>query len=509
MNVTQLGQQVKAKYPQYSNMSDFQVGLKVLQKYPQYENKITDRSELEEFGIGAGKGIISSLTGLSSLGEQAIKALGRLVTPKSLEARLGFQKGKSAAEEIVPEELRTPTSGAQRLGFGAEQFGEFFTPGGAISKGTKAIKGAVEASKIGKVEKVAARLAGRAGLEATTYGGVTAYQTGGDLEEIEKSAMLSALFPLGGELVNFVGKPLKKFLSSKVAPRLIDEFIKPVSSAFRFNRDPGRTIATEGLVARNIEKLSGKIVQRQREVGKEIEKVLTQPGVSDKRIDISLLLSPIENGIKDAVESGEQALVSRLQNLRDGLTKTFKEEGGKLIQTGDKNLLLSPLEAQQFKIRLGKQTKWTGQAFDGEVNQVRRQLYQKIDKAIDDVVPDIRELNERWAGLLTAEKAVEHRIDILKRNNVFGLGEGLVAKGSVVGSLATGNLAILASGFATAFGSKFLRSTAVRTQLASLFVKLSAEERNTITAALPIFSQIFKALGITLIREERNEEVKK
>lgn len=41
MNVAQLGQQVKTKYPQYAKMDDTQVGNAVLQKYPVYKAQIT------------------------------------------------------------------------------------------------------------------------------------------------------------------------------------------------------------------------------------------------------------------------------------------------------------------------------------------------------------------------------------------------------------------------------------------------------------------------------------
>lgn len=41
MNVAQLGQQVKTKYPQYAKMDDAQVGNAVLQKYPVYKAQIT------------------------------------------------------------------------------------------------------------------------------------------------------------------------------------------------------------------------------------------------------------------------------------------------------------------------------------------------------------------------------------------------------------------------------------------------------------------------------------
>ncbi len=49
--VEQFGQQVKAKYPQYSQYSDTEVGRKMLEKYPQYHDKIITQTEEPQSGF--------------------------------------------------------------------------------------------------------------------------------------------------------------------------------------------------------------------------------------------------------------------------------------------------------------------------------------------------------------------------------------------------------------------------------------------------------------------------
>ena len=60
MNIQELGQQIKSKYPQYGNMSDEDVANKVIAKYPQYKSQVTDASSTtpsqpaqpKNYGIG-------------------------------------------------------------------------------------------------------------------------------------------------------------------------------------------------------------------------------------------------------------------------------------------------------------------------------------------------------------------------------------------------------------------------------------------------------------------------
>ena len=106
-------------------------------------------------GIGVAKGGLSSLVGLSSLGERGIKFAGRVVTPKKFEERLGFSKfeegEKTSAEEIVPEEIRTAGEG-EKIGFAIEQIAEFFIPIPGL-RGAKASIYLNRANKLRKLSK--------------------------------------------------------------------------------------------------------------------------------------------------------------------------------------------------------------------------------------------------------------------------------------------------------------------------------------------------------------------
>lgn len=127
--------------------------------------------------VGAAKGVGSTVSGLSSLGERAIKGTGRLLTPKKFEEKLGFAKEDQTAGQTAQEKFFTPTSGFQKAGFGLEQIAEFAVPG---ALGAKAGKGAGLGARV---------------LEgALTTGGVTAAQEG----EFGKEALIGAA--IGGGL---------------------------------------------------------------------------------------------------------------------------------------------------------------------------------------------------------------------------------------------------------------------------------------------------------------------
>src|SRR5690606_13692197 len=125
--------------------------------------------------------------------------------------------------------------------------------------------------------------------------------------------------------------------------------------------------------------------------------------------------------------------------------KEFSVVEGKLVSGGDKNLVMTPKQADLLKQQIGNDTKWTGQAFDNDINKVRRDLYSLINDAVDEAVGPlgevgtrIKELNQRYANMLSAEKALENRIAVEVRNNMISLQDTGVGTGIGIATVATG-----------------------------------------------------------------------
>lgn len=158
------------------------------------------------YAVGAGKGIFSTLTGISSLGERGIKALGRVVTPKPLEKAFGFQKeDKMAAEQLVPEGLRTPQNTKERIGFGAEQVAEFLAPGAtgekiAAKSGELAANLVEKTGILSKVVQKTVPLATKIATEGLFMGGQTALQQGKLNSDVALNTVIGAAFPLAGAI---------------------------------------------------------------------------------------------------------------------------------------------------------------------------------------------------------------------------------------------------------------------------------------------------------------------
>jgi hypothetical protein len=209
------------------------------------------------------------------------------------------------------------------------------------------------------------------------------------------------------------------------------------------------------------------------------------------------ILKPIKDAKKRALESGEKKFFNRLDDLENGLTKQF-DESFEVI--GDKALdTLTPKQAQQLKIQIGQNTRWTGQAFDNDLNQVRVGIYKNIDKQIDDAVPAMKALNERYGGLLTAEKALERTDRRTQRLVELGLRQtgvgGIIGASSAIQGDSPLESIIKGVGGAALFGA--LGSTGAKTRTAQLLQGMTPEN---LQAVAEIFRNI--ELGVSSIEDE-------
>lgn len=246
--VEELGARLKQRNPQlFGQFSDIEVGQKLLDKKPEFKKFLkTETVQPKQEGVkgvagtavGVGKGAIHTLTGMSGLGERLLGSIGKTLLPKSAEKALGIENAptldvlgklgvrekqapvQSSAEQLVPEKLRTAQGTAEKIGFGLEQIGEFFIPGGAALKAGKAIEGARFLANAPKIAKGAAKILGTAGAESVLAGGQTAIQKGNLDKETLQAAKYGALFPVGGAILGKTLKGVGKVAGKIVAPAL-------------------------------------------------------------------------------------------------------------------------------------------------------------------------------------------------------------------------------------------------------------------------------------------------
>jgi len=383
MTIEQFGQQVKQKYPQYQGLSDAELGQRVLEKYPQYQRAISDTPTpaapataaqrpnlLQSIGnvaLGAAKGVGSTISGIGELGAKVLSPIDKLTGVKPIQSG----DAERSLGELGIKDALTPTNTAQKIGFGAEQIGEFFIPGGAAIKGAKAADVAIQGTRLAKTGAEIARgiglgrkgakfganlleggakLGARAGAEALSTGAVTAAQTGGDVKKTLENAALGAAFPLAGAAIGKAVAPVKGFLSSKLPSRFINvSVLKPLEKEFRFGRDPGASVLAEGITANTKDGLFKQIVAKKRELGKLIGEKLGAPAAKGKLINIEPAIAKLDEALEVARKSGEPAYYQRLQAIKKGLTDQLEARGGKLASK-----VLTPAERAKVTTQVSK-----------------------------------------------------------------------------------------------------------------------------------------------------------
>lgn len=469
-------EQFRIKAKQELGFTDAQVDgyLRAKGITPVSVNRTQPKSDFKVSDVGKGflKGAQSTVSNVGSFGQ------------KALEGITGVKSQTPTLNQTIGDKLK-PTNTAQSIGFGAEKIGEFFVPGGV---GLKATKGA--------------SLAARAGTEALGTGLVASAQ-GSKPKDIATIAGISAAIPIVGTLASIITTPAKKILAERISPALLNKYIlRPVAKDFHFGKDPGLGVAKEGLKANTREGLLKEISTRKKLLGSQIDTTLQDASIATKKIDVGSALKGLDKKIAKAAEEGEEALYSRLSKIREGITGKFKIIDGKAVKIADRPLQLTPLEAAQLKRRIGGSSKWTGQAFDQEVNQARVEVYRALNEMIDKVAPGSKALNARYANMLTAEKALENTINVAQRQYPFGLINAGIGATGAGASFLTGDSApeAIAKGLVIATGAKALQSTAVQSRLAAKLAQMGPEQRSLIAQAIPLLRNIL--LGISQTETE-------
>ncbi len=345
-------------------------------------------------------------------------------------------------------------------------------------------------------------------LAKSVLGGITGTLAGaaqtGDTKQSAIFGAINAALPGAGSAIGAASAPVKEWLATKVAPGLIDSMIKPATKLFSFGKDPGKAIVDEKIVGNTFEDLGNKVISKMDSIGKNMDKVLSSPEIVSKGSqDVTpLITEPIDNAMKDAISNGEQALYTRLLDIKNGLTKEFSEVEGKLVPTKDKLLSLNAQGIKDLKTQVGKGMKWTGQAFDNEANKVRYEIYSNLRKAEEALAPGMKELNARWGNLLGAQKAIESAALRDIKKSPIGMKEmagGMAAATTVLPELLSGNIekaaATLASELAIYAGAKATESPAVVTRIAKTLGNLTEEEKTALSKAFPIFKGILMQLN--------------
>lgn len=512
MTIEQFGQSVKKKYPEYANIPDAELGQQILKKYPQYNSSIKREVAPQQEKSGGllglakdvGTGIAKSAGAIFGPAMGAFEGVGELgaagiakVLGKDEQAQQHINQAFKTSQEggaigratdVTPLGAKgesVPEFLADAIGIGLDA-ASYLAPGGApLKAGTTFLtQGLKQGGK-----QVAKGLAKGAGLDFAagavggagqalqqpdaTFGSVAS----GALKGGGASALTGGVLRGGGAVTGAtttLAKKIPEVLFQKAplettqawASRLANSIIKPSQKQFSFGRDPGRTLVEEKIVGNSLEDYARKITERKNQVGKEMDAVLSRPEVASKRINVQTAINAIDSSIADAIQGGNQSLVTRLREIKNGLEYSYVERGGKLRKSEPKNLSLSPKEVQQLKIDVGRKMKFTGEAFGSDINQARNKIYSTLNKELDKVAPEMKKLNERWGGLKGAEDSIENRINVNERGQLIKMSDVFTGAGAIA--------ALGPAGLPAVFVRSFIESTAFKSRLANILNKIGS-----------------------------------
>lgn len=204
--------------------------------------------------------------------------------------------------------------------------------------------------------------------------------------------------------------------NDKVAGNVINSLIKPSHKEFMFGKNPGQAVAKEGLMATSLEGLAGKVSGRIDEIKKVISVIRSTTENINKSVNLSNIRQPLVNLLKQLKRTPKTNAqeIAGVGDAIDDITNLITE----IDKVGLNRVSVS--QAYQIKDAISKMQKWNRESSLGTyLNKGLKQTYNKIDDAIDIVIPELKELNSRMSNLISAGQAIAHRVEILSKQEGF------------------------------------------------------------------------------------------
>lgn len=222
---------------------------------------------------------------------------------------------------------------------------------------------------------------------------------------------------------------VKHTVTEQVPRHLINNLIRPSAADVKFGKNPAQAILEEGIFGDSMYELGERTFAKLHEVGNRIDQQARLPVNAGKIVDVSGSLKPIDDAILKAVQNGEPNLFKKLNDLKTELTyewRTVRSPKGKvsLRPVRLRNLRMSPEQALKFKRMVGDKVRWAGNdPFQDAVNEAAGSVYGGIKDRLNNAVPGLKDLNERYSNLVGAGKAIERRIPVAERNAHWSLSD--------------------------------------------------------------------------------------
>lgn len=471
MTRVEFANKIRLKFPgKYDDLEDDVLVSKTLATYPEYKDDVeptaieryrANRSGLSKFITGAGKGVISTIEGMSSLGEKGLQAVTRPITGVREDGKIIGKK--TAAEKMIPEELRTPEGKAEKAGFMTEQIAEFFVP---VTKATKVKKGAALGTKI--IKK-----GGNILKEGLEIGAKSALQSGGDIKETATGTVAGLA---GGTAGEFILAPIFKSIFPKLS-KVLEKVNLRLTPAQKRKAEKGIEGALEVIEENKLVGTPEKRVEKIRDIYTKTEDDI-QNFLTKEAADVT---TP-----KSSMIEKLEGLKSKYVNERDVLSIEKQiDEAVELLTTRYPDEI--PL-VNLNKLKRSTYKNAYNQAGDKVLDFVEHDIGDVLNQGLIEGAGDLTingklfaEFNSKYGKIINARKLLEvaasrKQVGLIGKLMAIGMGSSIGSAGGPVGS---------AIGFgASAVIAEQLAGTLTRSLTAEMLRKLSRMPAAEATKAL-------------------------
>ena len=353
-----------------------------------------------EVTIGAGKGIASTMLGVSRM-------VGAVPEDARLE-HLGIQPPETTAEKV---------------GFGAEQIGEFFVPGATAGKIPKV------AALLGKSGKAGMGI--RAGSEAVGAGTVSMAQSGGDIKLASLDAAIDASFTAAfGAFTPLLKHGARKAMNATISPGRTD-------FAQGFDVD---TIFKYKLQAGSVAKMTRKVNKELSRLAGELKAAIAKHG--NVEVDVIDLL---DDAVKEIRGKGTR-FAFQITDLPAAEKRMLD-----VLQVSTPTGKMGLLDAQGLKQAVGEMGAFAENNPAIELRSLEllaNTYYQKLRKALEVGAPEVKKINQSLSEIIPINDALIRRLPAAEKARLFELGELVVLSGGAEVLMGGGSAGRVATGTA-------------------------------------------------------------
>lgn len=247
--------------------------------------------------------------------------------------------------------------------------------------------------------------------------------------------------------------------------------------SYLYGKVPGRVFIDEPIkMTTSLDSLAKQFDTAEDSIHQQLRDKLSDPAVAANKIDVVPEIDKIINKAKSelANEKGlanRQGVIKAIDTVRDDILNKY-DSGGNVVGSWTKTRL-SPLEVNEIKRSVGKNTKWDTipGSVDPEiqqyVNDVRKAVYGRLNDIVDESVSKtpgqagvgVKALNARYANAIEASRLLSKRI-AQEGSNELGM-RRLLARGewaASIGALLSGEPLTMAAG-GLGVADRVMRST--------------------------------------------------